>query len=160
MLTIDTLLPKSWATIFDFIKCPFCGGTDFGSLNHSSVWCSNCNARFSCRCTGGDPGLVIDVYGDHLYANEYQCTQCEHKVLSMPTLATCPSCSKDTLERTGIAHGHHYADVDEKGRAWCGIFKIGDYISAWSGVTKDLRKKAPFCHTQEEWDAWQEQQEK
>jgi hypothetical protein len=53
---------------FDHIVCPVCGGTEFTELVPAGgVWCDECNARFSCRYTGGDPGLVIDVNLDAVY---------------------------------------------------------------------------------------------
>ena len=44
------------------MKCPVCGGEDFTSLSHSSVWCDKCNVKFVVRHTGGDPGCVVDCF--------------------------------------------------------------------------------------------------
>lgn len=46
---------------FDHIICPVCGAEEFVELVPAGgVWCAGCNARFSCRDTAGDPGLVVD----------------------------------------------------------------------------------------------------
>ena len=58
---------------FDHIVCPVCGGTDFTELVPAGgVWCDECNAEFSCRYTGGDPGLVIDVTLDAVYEKPHR----------------------------------------------------------------------------------------
>jgi hypothetical protein len=48
---------------FDFIRCPVCGGDSFTEIVPAgSVWCDECNARFTCRTTCGDPGCVVDCH--------------------------------------------------------------------------------------------------
>jgi hypothetical protein len=45
---------------FTLIICPLCRGTNFTTIDLTSVWCDTCNARFTTRLTAGDPGVVVD----------------------------------------------------------------------------------------------------
>lgn len=43
--------------------CPVCGSHEFVSIEPAGgLWCAGCRARFSCRSTAGDPGLVVDCH--------------------------------------------------------------------------------------------------
>lgn len=47
--------------IFNLIRCPICGGTEFGSAEMTGVWCPKCGTCFEARDTAGDPGFVVDA---------------------------------------------------------------------------------------------------
>lgn len=50
---------------FRLIRCPFCWGTEFVSVDFAQVWCNTCNANFTVRHTAGDPGFVVDCTWEH-----------------------------------------------------------------------------------------------
>jgi hypothetical protein len=58
-VTLERLCPG--LPPFALIKCPLCGGAEFGSVEMASAWCERCNAQFYLRMTAGDPGWVVDV---------------------------------------------------------------------------------------------------
>lgn len=51
--------------VWNRFLCPVCDNDEFVSLHNSSVWCKECNARFSIRYTAGDPGYVVDCHSAH-----------------------------------------------------------------------------------------------
>lgn len=55
---------------FDVIECPLCDCKTFVSVDHASVWCQDCNARFTTRHTAGDPGFVVDCHTEHVYKKD------------------------------------------------------------------------------------------
>jgi hypothetical protein len=54
---------------FTLIVCPLCRGTDFTTVDLTSVWCDTCNARFTTRMTAGDPGVVVDADPSYYHAS-------------------------------------------------------------------------------------------
>ncbi len=43
--------------------CPVCGSRNFTSYEPAGgLFCDQCGARFACRDTAGDPGLVVDCF--------------------------------------------------------------------------------------------------
>jgi hypothetical protein len=67
-ITLERLCPG--LPPFALIKCPLCGGTEFGSVELASSWCERCLAQFHLRMTGGDPGWVVDVTWRHVRSLE------------------------------------------------------------------------------------------
>lgn len=58
--------------------CPVCGRKHFISINHTSVYCEECDAQFSIRETAGDPGYVVDCRIDNV-CNIWQLKQQRRK---------------------------------------------------------------------------------
>lgn len=66
MLT-TTRIHQPWAldVLFDDGQwCPICHNRAFTYLEGSGITCNTCGAAFELRYTAGDPGVVIDCWGD------------------------------------------------------------------------------------------------
>ncbi len=107
-LTIDKI---SRLDTWNRIICPVCGGNDFVSLNHTSVWCNDCNAELEARYTAGDRGYVVDCF-----------TKECHKVTYLETGKTV---DYKEMAAKRIPEGYAYL-----------IDKEGDYYSGWMCVSK------------------------
>jgi hypothetical protein len=150
---------------WDAFKCPICKCNNFTSLDHTSVWCDNCNAKFQTRYTGGDPGLVVDCWiaseeRAYVYAPSYQCEDCKMTrgfFDEQPKTCVCGS-TKEMVRREGMSQP--WNPPEGFGKRWCLVLKLGDYCSGWSNVDdgKGFRKATDANYpTQEEWDAYQDQ---
>lgn len=67
-MSLKTLEIEKGMKPFDHVACPVCGGKEFVELLPAGgVWCDRCNAKFMCRDTAGDPGLVVDCTVEHVH---------------------------------------------------------------------------------------------
>jgi hypothetical protein len=159
----DHVRPFEWK----HFCCPLCGGKQFTSLDHTAVYCDDCNAAFGVRQTAGDPGCVVDCFTDEahrafIYAPAYVCHKCpEHQNVAglfdwQPKI--CPrNPDHGTVER-----------VPSQSTRWIRpngiesfylILKTGDYCSGWLrggnvttvGNYRDVPIKGP---TQKQWESY------
>ena len=151
------------------MKCPVCGGENFTSLSHSSVWCDRCNVRFVVRCTGGDPGCVIDCFVDNPYAPAFICPNCSLKFSSFEEDPVCPNEKCTHTGKTDKEEGiwRPYKPAKDFPTRYCLILKRGDYCSGWGacddsvenyrGTYSAFKKKYDRDYpTQKQWDDWQD----
>lgn len=141
--------PFDW----DDLRCPFCGGNEFTSLDHAAVYCDDCDARFGVRPTAGDPGCVVDASVPRcgVYGTRHQC-KCGWRGGRLAWMNRCPSCGGDDLTpEDGISSPVKLPDWESQG--FYLVLKLGDYCSGWlANSGNPLRDRLTFP-TQAEWES-------
>lgn len=180
MLTIEYIgdfNPFEW----DDLRCPICMGNKYTSLSHSSIYCDECNAKFTVRNTAGDPGCVIDCYLSRVHLRNYDCPKCEISGIGINTYKLgdteprCITCGTPLKENSRYKYTEYKNIQYDKKKFPCGppisyylVLKIGDYCSGWlPGAVLDETKenfvyvtrnyhntfKLPYP-TQKQWDEY------
>jgi len=148
--------PFDW----DAFRCPVCRKSQFESISHTGVFCGNCNAQFKVRCTGGDPGCVVDclicppLTRDSIYAPLWKCEECgAETALFEWQEQVCPSDQRHTKLRR-VEHVSKVWEIPDGFPPYFYlILKRGEYCSGWLRGNDCKSLNYP---TQEEWDEFQQ----
>jgi len=147
--------PFDW----EALRCPVCNENRFESINYASVYCSNCNAQFIVRDTGGDPGCVIDCHVDPISASGqicaplWRCRDCDTKIALFEwQKPICPHDAKHTLYKVERMFTSWKRPKEFPGYFYL-ILKHRDYCSSWMRGDNYEHLDHP---SQDEWDKFQE----